>query len=204
LRRLPACGFVSPHSHVQGSALQGFLPRAQPRRLVDGVGPSRRWRRDAAGLPRRHLTPPRPQGVAPHANPSSSRRLLTTATTRSPPGLCLLQVLRLDAVPTLSRRLPLDLGARWSGPRCAGLQRLSSSSPTSSREAADLLEVCACRDLAIAARPSALLPATQSSRQPFSDSDVCSACASPARSRKTCAMSDSRGLSLWARLWARL
>lgn len=49
LLRHPARGFVSPHNHVQGSALQG-LTRMQRRLLVDVALPSRRYPAVAADV----------------------------------------------------------------------------------------------------------------------------------------------------------
>lgn len=73
------CGFVSPHSHVQGSSLQGLcLPQSRNRLVVDpcprGVGsvplPSSVPNTRAFGPSRRRRFPARrPQGVAPCGNP---------------------------------------------------------------------------------------------------------------------------------------
>jgi hypothetical protein len=56
------CGFISPHSHVQGSPSRGFPPRtAAP--IRHRHVPSRRLATvDYCGCPQRHLLPPRPQG----------------------------------------------------------------------------------------------------------------------------------------------
>ena len=119
---------------------------------------------------RRHESASRLQGFVPLANPLPPLQLLTVASTRSPLELRLLQVLSFAAVRTPSRSFSLDLRARWSGPRCASLQRLSSSNPTLSRESADLLEVsCLSSTLRLPTRLPLYLPASQPSRQPFSD-----------------------------------
>jgi hypothetical protein len=43
--RHPACGFVSPHSHVQGSLYRGFASQAAAPSFDVAVMPSHRWRR---------------------------------------------------------------------------------------------------------------------------------------------------------------
>lgn len=61
--RIRSRGFVSPHCHVQGSSLQGFLPRVQPRSPRRWNVPSRRWRASAAaGCPTAPLPPASPTG----------------------------------------------------------------------------------------------------------------------------------------------
>ena len=64
LRRVP-CGFVSPHSHVQGSPFRGLFPAPSLTTSSMAV-PSRRWRRSAA-----NGCPPAPQLVASPSRPSS-------------------------------------------------------------------------------------------------------------------------------------
>jgi hypothetical protein len=97
------CGFVSPHSHVQGSLFRVFPSRtAEPprRRPV----PSRRLARGRCRCcHRRHNPLPRPQGFDPCESPLSVRWGLAAALTRYPLELSLLQVLLLNAVGTPSR-----------------------------------------------------------------------------------------------------
>jgi hypothetical protein len=113
LLRLWPCGFVSPHSHVQGSLSRGLCPAPSHGHLVDGQCPL------VVGdgtLPtvarRRHVPPPRPQGFLPGADPRSLRWCLAIARTRSPPELSLLQVLSPVAVGAPSRPL-----RSWSSER---------------------------------------------------------------------------------------
>jgi hypothetical protein len=107
LRHWP-CGFVSPHSHVQGSPFRGFpsrtavAPCRRPVALASvGDGPL------LAVAHQRHVPPPRPQGFTPCGNPLPNLRCLAADPARSPPGLSLLQVLPLDAVQMPSHLLPL-------------------------------------------------------------------------------------------------
>jgi len=105
LRHRPG-GFVSPHSHVQGSLSRGLLPAPSHGRLVGDQCPH------VVGgemLPsvalRRHIPSPRPQGFLPGADPWSLRRCLAVARTRSPRELSLLQVLSPVAAGAPSRPL---------------------------------------------------------------------------------------------------
>lgn len=66
LLRWRPCGLVSSHYRVQGFSLQGFVPHAQQRSLVDSSMPSCRWRRLPAGS-----CPPAPARVAPPSGPCS-------------------------------------------------------------------------------------------------------------------------------------
>jgi len=107
LRHRP-CGFISPHCHVQGSTLQGFVPRAQPLHLVGAACPLVVGENSLPAVAhQRHDLPPRPQGFAPCPSPLPTRQLLTAGPARSPPGFPLLQVLPLRTVRTPSRPLPL-------------------------------------------------------------------------------------------------
>jgi len=145
LLRLPARGFVSPHCHVQGLPFREFPSRtAEP--LRQRLVPSRRWAAPRClGCPKRHTSSPRPQGFHPCESPWLRRRGLAVAEARFPRGLLLLQVLRPDVALMPSHQLPLVTLMRAR--RCrsrTGLQRSLPPSPTSSPEAADLLEVL-CR-----------------------------------------------------------
>jgi hypothetical protein len=142
LLRLPARGFVSPHCHVQGLPFREFPSRtAEP--LRQRLVPSRRWAAPRClGCPKRHTSSPRPQGFHPCESPWLRRRGLAVAEARFPRGLLLLQVLRPDVALMPSHQLPLVTLMRAR--RCrsrTGLQRSLPPSPTSSPEAADLLEV---------------------------------------------------------------
>jgi hypothetical protein len=81
LLRLRPRGFVSPHNHVQGFSLQGFIPPTQPSRLVDVSCPLVVVPVPLPVVsPRRRFPGPRPQGFRPRGNPLSlswrlSRRL---------------------------------------------------------------------------------------------------------------------------------
>jgi len=127
----------------------GNVSRAQPIRLstsraLSSLAPPR-----CLGCPKRHASSPRPQGFHPCESPWLRRRGLAVVVARSPRGFCLLQVLRLDVAPMPSHRLPLVtfMRARHCRSR-TGLQRSLPPSPTSSPEAADLLEVPCLRRLA--------------------------------------------------------
>jgi len=70
--RLRPRGFVSPHNHVQGFALQGFIPPTQPSRLVDVSCPLVVAPVSLPSVARRRRVPgPRPQGFRPRGNPLS-------------------------------------------------------------------------------------------------------------------------------------
>lgn len=206
LLRHPAAWVCFTPQPRPGFALQGFclassriVSSTMPCPLVVGAAP----------LP---VLPPAPRHVAPPSglclrcpSPSSPRRGLAIASTRSPRELRLLQVLPLDVVRTPSRPLPLDLRARWSGPRCAGLQQLSPSSPTSSREAADLPEVFACRpslpfvrDVDEAFRFSSRRLNRTANR--FRIESLCTACASAAQNGKLCSLNIFTSLALWTKM----
>jgi len=150
-RRWP-CGFISPHSHVQGFPTGvHFLSHSRPQ-LVAEVVPSRRFVR--APLPtvthERHVTRPRPQGFP------SVRESATAATVFSR---------RLGPIPSWASPPPGSLSRRrgnaFTSPAARGLVATLSSHchhrPSASRrrawlvslETADLLEV-----LYLPARPS--------------------------------------------------
>lgn len=113
LLRHPASWVCFTPQPRPGFTLQGVAPRQQPHRLVGDAVPSRRWRRAAAGVAT-GATSRRPalRALSPLSSPPSPRRGLATASTRSPRGLRLLQVLPLDVVRTPSRPLPLVAFAR--------------------------------------------------------------------------------------------
>jgi hypothetical protein len=129
LRHWP-CGFISPHSHVQGSLSRGFPP--------DEAVPSRRRPVPSSLAPARCPTVARraprtcapPSGLALHRDPLQRRRCLGDVTTRSPPELSLLQVFPLLVVGAPSRPL-----RSWPSPqirRCrtrGGLQRFPDEKP---------------------------------------------------------------------------
>jgi len=72
LLRLRPRGFVSPHNHVQGFSLQGFVPPTQPSRLVDVSCPLVVVPVLLPSVARRRRFPgPRPQGFRPRGNPLS-------------------------------------------------------------------------------------------------------------------------------------
>jgi hypothetical protein len=135
------CGFISPHSHVQGSPSRGFPPRtAAP--IRHRHVPSRRL----ATVD--YWVAPAPSPAAPPSGLCSVRRsvacapVLPIAPTRSPPGLLLLQVLTLqtakERVTVLSPLTTLALRRRP--------QRLHDPEhDTTLASHADLLEVLACR-----------------------------------------------------------
>jgi hypothetical protein len=137
------CGFVSPHSHVQGSPFRGFPPRTAvaPRRrpvALASVG-------DGSLLTvarQRHVPPPRPQGFSPCGNPLPNLRCLAADPARSPPGLSLLQVFALDAVRMPSHPLPLvTLTGNLSSHPPGWSSAFRRRAWLTSLEAADLLEV---------------------------------------------------------------
>ena len=65
LLRLRPRGFVSPHNHVQGFSLQGFVPPTQPSRLIDVSSPLVVAPVLLPSVARRRRFPgPRPQGFA--------------------------------------------------------------------------------------------------------------------------------------------
>lgn len=190
-----------------GFALQGFPPRPQPRRLVGDVVPSRRWApRRCRCRHRRHVAPPRPQGLAPRSNPRSPRRGLAAAPIRSPPELRLLQVLPLDVGRTPSRPLPLVALARAgqdpAAPAFSSHRRRArhplARLPTCPR----FLPARPSRDVRRGLRFSSRRLNRAANR--FRIRALCSACASAAHARKVCSTRDSARLALWTRLWARL
>jgi hypothetical protein len=89
-----------------GFALQGFVPRTQPRFLVETACPLVVGDVPLQTIARlRHRAPPRPQGFDPCPNPLPCRRVLNVDAARSPLELVLLQVFPLVAVGAPSRPL---------------------------------------------------------------------------------------------------
>ena len=185
-----------------GFALQG-MSLSHSRSALQRLVPSRQLAPPrCSGCPKRHTSSPCPQGFHPCESPWLLRRGLAVAKTRSPRGLLLLQVLRLDVAPMPSHQLPLVtfMRVRHSRPR-TGLQRSLPPSPTPSPEDADLLEVL-CLSLIASLRSrrstsaSAHLPAAQPSRQPFSESTLSESCTKLSIARKNLSSSVSGVLIL--------
>ena len=186
-----------------GFALQGFSPRPQPRRLVGDAVPSRRLApRRCRCCHRRHVAAPRPQGFESAvesviAAPGFSHRDDPLPSWASPPPGAPSRR-RANAFTSAAAR---GLGARWSGPRCADLQQLSPSSPTSSREAADLPEVFACPSVSRRpARPPLSSRRLNRAANRFRIETLCSGCASAAHARRASSTRVFARLALWTRL----
>jgi len=99
------CGFVSPRSHVRGSPFRGFPFRA--------AVPPRRWPMPScrstacptADLRRRRQKRGPAFRALLHAGVRCAARGVSSRDARSPPGFCLLRVLRPLAVPPPSQQL---------------------------------------------------------------------------------------------------
>ena len=140
--RHPARGFISPHSHVQGSLFRGFPSQAaapsRRRRFSCPLAVSRRFADDVATA----ATNRRPALRALFRLRIRCRQLgvLTVLPTRSPLELRLLQVLCLAAVRTPSRSLSLGPSRalvrtplRWSSAIRRRARHSLARAPTCSR-----------------------------------------------------------------------